>query len=148
MQHSYSLIKELIAYEGSKLDQGTDWKSARQGKKTPKLKKHQRDCPGDPVVNKTICSQCRRYRFNPTFPGRRTKIPSATQCDIKNKKERERKKVDYSQNCLFTYFWLCWSFGLCCFYAGFFGWGEQGLLFIVVCELLIVVTSPAVKHRL
>ena len=125
-----------------------DWKSARQGKKNPKLKNNKRDFPGDPVVNKTICSHCRRYRFNLIFPGRGTKVPSATQCDINHQNERERNKVGYSQDCLFIYFWLCWSFGLCCFYATLFGWGEQGLLFTVVCELLIVVTSPVVKHRL
>ena len=47
---------------------------------------------------------------------------------------------------LFTYFWLCWVFvavgGL------FSGWGERGLLFIVVRGLLIAVASLVAEHGL
>ena len=34
---------------------------------------------------------------------RENKVLSATQCDIKNQKERERNKVGYSQDCLLIF---------------------------------------------
>ena len=47
---------------------------------------------------------------------------------------------------LFIYFWLCWVFvaarGL------FSGCSEQGLLFVVVHELLIAVASLVAEHGL
>ena len=46
---------------------------------------------------------------------------------------------------LFIYFWLCWVFIAVC--GLFSSCGEQGLLFVVVCRLLIAVAS-LVEHRL
>ena len=37
--------------------------------------------------------------------------------------------------------------GLCCCVRAFSSCGEQGLLFIAVCGLLIVVASPVAEHR-
>ena len=150
MQHSYSvsLIKELIAHVGSKFDQGTDWKSARQGKKPQKLKNNnnKRDFPGGPVVE-TVCSQCRRDSLILfSLVGKvRSHLPHNV--TLKQKRKKESRLFPGLFVYLF-YFWLCWSFGLCCFYAAFSTWGEQGLLFIVVCGLLILVTSLVAEHRL
>ena len=46
---------------------------------------------------------------------------------------------------LFIYFWLCW---VCCCAWAFSSRGEQGLLFVAVSRLLIVVASLVVEHRL
>ena len=61
-----------------------------------------------------------------------------------------------SQCAGFSFWWLLllWSMGSrrtgfssCCTWA-FSGWGEQGLLFVVVRGLLITVASFAAEHRL
>ena len=54
---------------------------------------------------------------------------------------------------LFIYhFWLRWVFvaalGLCCCVRAFSSCGERGLLFIVVCGLLIAVASLVAEHGL
>ena len=48
---------------------------------------------------------------------------------------------------LFIYLFLA-ALGLCCCAWAFSSCGEQGLLFIVVCGLLIVVASLVVEHGL
>ena len=40
------------------------------------------------------------------------------------------------------------ALGLCCCTRPFSSWGEQGLLFVVVCGLLIEVASLVVEHGL
>ena len=48
---------------------------------------------------------------------------------------------------LFIYLFLA-ELGLCCCTRAFSSCGEQGLLFVVVCGLLIAVASLAVEHGL
>ena len=48
---------------------------------------------------------------------------------------------------VFIYFWLCWIFVAACGLS-FSSCGEQGLLFIAVHGLLIVVASLVVEHGL
>ena len=48
---------------------------------------------------------------------------------------------------LFIYLFLA-ALGLCCCAQAFSSCGEQGLLFVVVRELLIAVASLVVEHRL
>ena len=47
---------------------------------------------------------------------------------------------------LFIYFWLYWVFVAVC--RLFSSCGEQGLLFLVVCGLLLVVASLVAEHGL
>ena len=47
----------------------------------------------------------------------------------------------------FIYLFLA-VLGLCCCLRAFSSCGEQGLLFVVVCGLLIAVASPAAEHEL
>ena len=42
------------------------------------------------------------------------------------------------------YFWLCWSSLL---WGPFCSYGEQGLLLVVVCRLLLAVASLVAEHR-
>ena len=49
---------------------------------------------------------------------------------------------------LFIYLFILAALGLCCCMQAFSGCGEQGLLFLVVHRLLIVVASLAVEHGL
>ena len=44
------------------------------------------------------------------------------------------------------YFWLHWVFSCCT--RAFSSCGERGLLFLVVCRLLIAVASLVAEHRL
>ena len=67
---------------------------------------------------------------------------------------------NYSQAlkpCLLLFFFLIYLFnlfiylavlGLCCCARAFSNCSEQGLLFVVVCGLLIVVASLVAEHRL
>ena len=151
MQHSYSaevwqrnwfltwgqsLIKEVIENQQDR------------AKKPQKLKNNnKRDFRGSPVVNNTICSGCRRYRFNLIFPGRGTESPLPHSATLKKLKRKEGRLVPGLFVYLF-YFWLCWSFGLCCFHVAFSSWGEQELPCIVVCGLLVEMTSFVAEHRL
>ena len=52
---------------------------------------------------------------------------------------------------LFTFFFLIYLFlaalGLSCCTLAFSSCGEQGLLFVAVCELLLVVASLVVEHE-
>ena len=48
---------------------------------------------------------------------------------------------------LFIYLFLA-ALGLCCCAQAFFSCSEQGLIFVVVCGLLIAVASLVVEHRL
>ena len=47
----------------------------------------------------------------------------------------------------FIYLFLA-ALGLCCYAQAFSSCGEQGLLFVAVHRLLIVVASLVVEHRL
>ena len=58
--------------------------------------------------------------------------------------EREMLSVPFVY--LFIYFWLQWVFVAVC--GLFSSCGEQGLLFVVVRELLIVVASLVAEHGL
>ena len=49
--------------------------------------------------------------------------------------------------CLFVYLFMA-ALGLCCYTRAFSSCGEQGLLFIEVRGLLIVVASLAVEHEI
>ena len=49
--------------------------------------------------------------------------------------------------CLFVYLFMA-ALGLCCYTRAFSSCGEQGLLFIEVRGLLIVVASLAVEHQI
>ena len=49
--------------------------------------------------------------------------------------------------CLFVYLFMA-VLGLCCCTQAFSNWGKQGLLFVVVCGLLIAVASLVVEHGL
>ena len=48
---------------------------------------------------------------------------------------------------LFIYLFLA-ALGLCCCAQAFSSCGEQGLLFIVVCKLLMAVASRVAEHGL
>ena len=64
-------------------------------------------------------------------------------------KQKVRKELGSFLNLLiylFIYFWLCWVF--VAVHKAFSSCGEQGLLFVAVCGLLITVASLAAEHRL
>ena len=55
--------------------------------------------------------------------------------------------VFFSSDWLFIYLFLA-ALGLHCCVQAFSSCGEQGLLFVVVCGLLIAVASLVAEHRL
>ena len=151
MQHSYSVEvwqRNWFLTWGQSLIKEVIENQQDRAKKPPKLKNNnKRDFRGSPVANNTICSGCRRYRFNLIFPGRGTESPLPHSVTLKKLKRKEGRLVPGLFVYLF-YFWLCWSFGLCCFHVAFSSWGEQELPCIVVCGLLVEMTSFVAEHRL
>ena len=69
-------------------------KISKVGPKNPKVKKNnKRDFPGGRVVNTTMCSRYRRYRFNLIFPGWGTKTPLPHSVTLKKKKKRKEGRL-------------------------------------------------------
>ena len=152
MQHSYSVEvwqRNWFLTWGQSLIKEVIENQQDRAKNPQKLKNNnnKRDFCSSPVVNTTICSGCRRYRFNLIFPGRGTESPLPHSATLKKLKRKEGRLVPGLFVYLF-YFWLCWSFGLCCFHVAFSSWGEQELPCIVVCGLLVEMTSFVAEHRL